>query len=195
MRTKPGGWYETKPCTGCEPLTICRRLGLRPFCYCQCDGWCLSSAISLVPASPPMLPTLHAAYHGPGVGSGGAKPAQQLSDSPGLHLAKPWATAGAVQRPYERLTNTTCQPKRKQVTHEIGRNTARSTTIMRQNCRLFVIHLSELLSRRSLQETQSSPAWPGFGVREGGWEELFSVSQRSFFFLLLFSFHLPHATS
>lgn len=102
-----------------------------------------------------------------------------------IHLGftgqSPEPPQGLVRRPYKRLTNPPRQPKRKQVTHEIRRNTARSTTVRRQNCYLFVIHLSELLSRRSLEGVQALPAWSGFGVREGGKSS--SLYHRESFFL------------
>lgn len=55
---------------------------------------------------------------------------------------------------------------------------------MRQNCCLFVIHLSELLSRRSLQGAQALPAWPGFDMREGGKSS--SLYHRDLYFSFFF---------
>lgn len=93
-----------------------------------------------------------------------------------------------MRRPYKRLTNTTCQQERKWVTHETGRKTARSITIIRHNCCLFVICLSELLSLRSLHRAWTLPALSGLGVREGGKSS--SLYHRELVFFFLFSFFI-----
>lgn len=70
---------------------------------------------------------------------------------------------------------------------------------MGQNLCLFEIHLSQLLSLRSLQGTRTLPSLSGFGVREDGRSS--SLHRREIFiflllsFFILFYFNLPHATS
>lgn len=109
----------------------------------------------------------------------------------------PRATTGSVLRLYKRLTITTCQHERKWVTHKTGKKTARSITIIRHNCCLFVICLSELLSLTSLHRAWTLPALSGLGVREGGKSS--SLYQRELFFLnfvvvvVLMYFMLPHS--
>lgn len=86
--------------------------------YCQYDGLCLSPAILFVPAFPPMWP--HSVWQTLGLDL--TQEVQNWYGGFSIHLGflrqRPRATVG--QRPYERLTNTICQPNRKQGTRESG---------------------------------------------------------------------------
>lgn len=154
--------------------------------YCQYDGLCLPPAILFVPAFPPMWPHC-VANPGPGFDSGGAKLVWWLFDSPGLPQAKAKSHRGAealwkADKHYLPTQQETGHPWK-------WRKTARSTTITGQNLCLFEIHLSELLSLRSLQGTWTLPSLSGFGVREDSKSSSLYHREIFIFFFLSFLFY------
>lgn len=189
VRTKPRGWYKTKPFAASEPLTICSRLGPRPFFYCQCDGWCLSPAISLAPASPPVLSTRSVA------------------------MSQAWSWLRRCKTGTATLWFTWA-PLRKALSHHRGcaetlwkadkyyLPTQKKTGHL-WNCKEHKYYEAKLLPFCDppvrvafLKVCAGGPsiACLAWFWHEGGWEELFSVSQRSlFFFFLLIYFMLPHS--